>query len=119
MGELVSALPGRSDININAAPPALIAVLLQNPVQARSLAATRDRQGFLTPRDIASARAILPPGVSYRSDLFRVVTTVRIGGTLQSLESLLQRRRGPGGRAQVAVIERRNPQGHDVPPPPG
>lgn len=116
MSELVTALPGRGGININAAPPELIAVLLQNPVQARVLAAIRERAGFLTPQDVAAARAILPAGVGYRSDLYRVRTTVRVGDTVQAMESLLQRRRGPGDRAEVVVVERRNAL--KMPPPP-
>ena len=70
-----------------------MAILLQNPVQARVLAATRERDGLLTPDDVEAAGVILPPGVGFASDLFRIRIAVRIGDTPQSMESLLQRRR--------------------------
>ena len=94
MRGLVTVLPGNGDVNVNAAPPELLAILLQNPVQARVLAATRERAGFLTPQDVEAAGVILPPGVGFASDFFQVRTSVRIGETPQVMESLLQRRRG-------------------------
>ena len=97
MRRLVTVLPGNGDVNVNAAPPELLAILLQNPVQARVLAATRERAGFLTPRDVEAAGVILPPGVGFASDFFQVRTSVRIGETPQVMESLLRRRRGADG----------------------
>ena len=94
MRGLVTVLPGNGDVNVNAAPPELLAILLQNPVQARVLAATRERAGFLTPQDVEAAGVILPPGVGFASDFFQVRTSVRIGETPQVMESLLRRRRG-------------------------
>jgi general secretion pathway protein K len=117
MRGLVTALPGNGDVNVNAAPPELLAILLQNPVQARVLAATRQRAGFLTPRDVEAAGVILPPGVGFASDLFLVRTSVRIGGTRQAMESLLQRR-GTDGGEEVTVISRRNATAAVSPPPP-
>lgn len=114
---LATVLPGRTDINLNAAPPELIAVLLQNPVQARVLAAVRERAGFLAPQDVAAARAILPPGTGYRSDHFRVAVAVRIGDTRQATRSLLQRRRGGDGQPEVAVIGRHGAPMPSPPPP--
>jgi general secretion pathway protein K len=114
---LVTALPRNGDVNVNAAPPELLAILLQNPVQARVLAATRQRAGFLTPRDVEAAGVILPPGVGFASDFFLVRTTVRIGGTRQSMESLLQRRDADGAE-EVAVVARRNATAAVPPPPP-
>ncbi len=118
MAELVTALPGRSGVNLNAAPPALIAILLQNSAQARALVAIRDRAGFVTPEDLLAAGIIPPPGAGLQSDLYRVRVTVRIGDTAQSMESLLQRRRGPGGLPEVAVVQRRNATAAESPPPP-
>lgn len=115
---LVTALPGRGEININAAPVELIAILLQNPVQARVLASIRERAGFLTPQDLSASRIILPPGVGYRSDLFRLRVVVRIGETVQAMDSLLQRRRGAGGLPEVAVVGRQNAMAAVSPPPP-
>jgi general secretion pathway protein K len=116
LGGLVTALPGTADVNVNAAPAPLLAVLLQNPVQARVLAAMRERVGFLTPDDVAAAGVILPPGVGFASDLYRTRVAVRIGGTTRSMESLLERRRREG-KAEVAVVSRRNATAAGLPPP--
>jgi general secretion pathway protein K len=114
---LVTALPGPGDVNVNTAPTELLGVLLQNRVQARVLAATRERAGFLTPLDVAAAGVILPAGVGFVSDHYRTRVTVRIGGTVQSMESLLQRRRRDGA-PEVAVVMRRNATAAVPPPPP-
>jgi general secretion pathway protein K len=118
LATLVTALPGRADVNVNAAPPELLAILLQNSVQARVLAATRTRVGFLTSEDVEAAGAILPPGVGFASSFFEVTTSVQIGGTRQAMESLLQRRRGEEGVEEVAVVSRRNATAAVPPPPP-
>ena len=117
LARFVTAVPGTGPVNINAAPAELIAVLLQSPVPARVLASIRDRKGFVTPEDVAAARVILPPGVGYRSDLYRLRVSVRIGDTVQSMESLLQRRDGPQG-TEVVVVARRNATAAVSPPPP-
>lgn len=118
LGRLATVLPGNGDVNVNAAPPELLAILLQNPVQARVLAAVRERAGFLGPEDVAAAGVILPPGTGFTSDCFRVVTSVRIGTTTRSMESLLVRRRGEDGRIDVAVVARQNAAAAVSPPPP-
>lgn len=118
LATLVVALPGRAPINLNAASPALVAILLQNSNAARILLARRDRQGFLGPQDVEASRLILPPAVGLRSDLFELRVTARIGATVQSMVSLLQRRRGPGGVPEVAVVDRRSATAAPVPPPP-
>ena len=117
LARLVTAIPGTGAVNINAAPAELVAILLQSPVPARVLASIRDRKGFVTPEDVATARVILPPGVGYRSDLYRLRVSVRIGDTTQSMESLLQRRGGPNG-PEVVVVNRRNAAAESPPPPP-
>ncbi len=106
LADLITVLPGSTPININTAPPAMVAALANNPVQARQLDGIRARQGFLTPDDIANVQAILPPGVGYASKYFWVTVTVEVDGTQQTLRSLLQRRAGPGGRPVVIVVER-------------
>ena len=114
---LVTVLPGKAPVNINAAPVELIEALLKNPVQARVLASIRSRADFLTPDDVARARLILPPEVGFRSDLFRLRVRVRSGDTVQSFESLLQRRIAPN-RSEVVVIRRQNAMAAVSPPPP-
>lgn len=106
LADLVTVLPGSTPVNINTAPPALLAALTDNPVQARQLEGIRTRQGFLTSADVAGARIVLPPGAAYGSRFFWVTVTVEVDQTTQSLRSLLQRRAGPGGGPEVVVIER-------------
>ncbi len=106
LAELITVLPGKTPVNINTAPQALLAALTSNPIQARQLSALRDRNGLLTPADVAAVQVILPPGVGYASRLFWVTVTVQVDQTKLSLRSLLQRRAGPGGRPTVVVIER-------------
>ena len=119
LSRLVTANPGRGgDVNVNAAPVDLLAILLTNPVEARFLVATRERKGFLTPEDVKAARLILPTGLGYRSDLFEVRTTVRIGDTVQSMQSLLERRETAEGMPDVAVVARQNAMAAVSPPPP-
>lgn len=119
LSQLVAARPGRGgEVNINAAPVELLSILLQNPVEARFLVATRERKGFLTSEDITAARLILPPGLGYRSDLFAVRITVQIGDTVQSMQSLLERRKNAEGMPEVAVVARQNAMAAVSPPPP-
>ena len=96
----------------------LLAILLQNSVQARVLAATRARVGFLTPENVEAAGAILPQGVGFVSSFFEVSTAVQIGGTRQAIQSLVQRRRGEEGVEEVAVVRRRNATAAVPSPPP-
>jgi len=97
---LVTALPGSAEINVNAAPPELLAVLVGDPVGGRILGDRRDRAGLLTPADFAATGLRLPSGAGFTSDHFVVTTTVTIGGTTRTLTSLLERR---GGRIPVVT----------------
>jgi hypothetical protein len=81
------------------------------------LAARRARDGFVTPEDAVAAGVILPPGLGFISTLYRTRVSVRIGGSLQVMESLLQRRNGRGGAPEVVVVARRNATAAVVPPP--
>jgi len=102
----VVRLPVTTDININAASETLLAALLQNPVAARRIARSRDRQGYVTGADIRQLGVVLPRGMGLTSNFFRVTTTVRLGRTTQRLESLLHRRRD-GGSVVVDIVSRR------------
>ena len=117
LSTLATVLPGQGGVNVNAAPQALLGAALDNPVLAGNLVNRRDRVGYLTPKDFETASVTLPSGFGFRSDLFRVTTTVRIGNTVQSVTSLLQRQASPTGPV-VAVIERRNALAIVPPPPP-
>ncbi len=117
LATLATVLPGQGDVNVNAAPAALLGAALDNPVLAGNLVNRRDRVGYLTAKDFESASVILPPGFGFSSNLFRVTTTVRIGNTVQSVTSLLQRQASPT-EPVVSVIERRNALATVPPPPP-
>lgn len=106
LAKLVTALPGRTPINISTAPPALLAALASNPVQARLLEGARTRQGFLTPDDVADAQMVLPPGAGFASRFFWMTVTVELDGTRQTMRSLLQRGAAANGRPVVLVIAR-------------
>lgn len=114
--ELVTVLPGRTDINLNTAPEALLGAIADNPVQARRLAGIRARNGFLTPADVTAAEMILPLGVGFVSRFFRVTVNVSVDGTAQRMETLLQRRPGRGGLAEVVAVFRQFPLGAISPP---
>ena len=116
LSTLVTVLPGRTDINLNTAPEALLSVIADNPVQARRLAGIRQRNGFLTPADAVAAQIILPPGVGFVSRFFQVTTSVTVDGTTQRMDSLLQRRQGRGGAPEVVAVFRESPLGV-IPPP--
>lgn len=116
LSELVTVLPGRTDININTAPSALLRVITDNPVQARRLEGIRTRNGFLTPADITAAQIILPTVVGFVSRFFYVTISVTVDGTSQKMETLLQRRPGRGGVLEVVAVFRQIPLGAVAPP---
>ena len=116
LAQLATVLPSRTDININTAPDVLLAVITDNPVQARSLQGIRKRQGFLTPKDLAAANVILASGVGFVSRYFEVTVDVTIADTAQSMQSILQRRTGRGGQPEVVAIFRQSPQVAAKPP---
>ncbi len=103
---VATALPGVTAINLNAAPESLLALLLDNPVAARSLAARRARAGKLTRDDFALERVAVPAGAGFTSNLFWVRTRATIGDTSQALTSLLLRRRTRGGQIEVLAVSR-------------
>lgn len=106
LDRLVTALPGRTTLNLNAASEEVLAVLFHDPVVAARLVAVRDRQGFLTQKDLADNNVTLPGGSSFRSSSFWVRTRATIGGTSQQSATLIQRRRAPDGRMEALPVER-------------
>lgn len=99
-------LPQATDVNVNAADEALLAILLQNPVSARRIAGIRRRQGYVGEADLKRLGILLPNGLGLTSDFFTVTTVVTVGGTTQRMESLLYRRR-KGEEIIVDVVSRR------------
>ncbi|QDA36470.1 general secretion pathway protein GspK (plasmid) [Paracoccus liaowanqingii] len=109
LSDFLTVLPNSTDVNLNTAPPHVIGVLTDNPVQAATLIATRDRNGLLTPQDVVNARLILPPGAGFTSSWFGVTVSVQVGQTVQQSTALIQRATGPGDRPSVAVVARETP----------
>ncbi|GGE79723.1 type II secretion system minor pseudopilin [Sphingomonas prati] len=103
LARLATALPGQAPVNLNAASPELLAILLDNAEAAQTLVAVRTRQGYLTAEDFQRAGVSVPPGAGFTSDLFWVRARVTIGDTPQQLTSLLQRRKTPEGVEVVPI----------------
>jgi general secretion pathway protein K len=111
---LVTALPGTTALNLNAADGEMLRILFRDPQVAARLVAVRDRQGFLTLKDLSDQNVTMPWGASFRSNTFWVRTRATIGGTSQQGATLIQRRRTPEGAVEVVPVERW--RGAAVPP---
>lgn len=103
---IADALPVDGPINLNTADGPVLSLLLHDSTKARQLLARRAATGFLTASDLASVGAATPSGSGFTSDLFYVVTRVRIGGTEQVLTSLVRRRTDDARRPHAEVIGR-------------
>jgi general secretion pathway protein K len=114
MERLVTALPGTSSINLNAADPEMLQLLFRDPVAAQRLAEIRRTNGRLTLKDLTDLNLSLPWGTSFRSGNFWVRTRVTIGGTSQQAAVLIQRVLRPDGKIAVGVVERW--RGASIPP---
>lgn len=111
---LVTALPGTTALNLNAADQDMLRILFHDPLVAARLAQVRARQGFLTLKDLSDQHVTLPWGTSFRSNTFWVRTRATIGGTSQQGATLIQRRKTPDGKIEVVPVERW--RGAAVPP---
>jgi general secretion pathway protein K len=103
---LVTALPGDTAINLNAASPEVLALLFRDPAIAARLVQVRTRQGYLTQQDLSDQNVSLPPGTSFRSNTFWVRSRVTIGDTVQQAATLIQRTLGPDGVRRTEPVER-------------
>lgn len=117
LSRLVTALPGRTDVNLNTASQDLLAVLLRNPVAAAFLVSRRDRLGYLTPDDLDAADIVMAPGLGFASSYFRVEVDVRMGEARQAVTSLLHRR-ASAGLAEVVTLSRKRERAAPLPEPP-
>ncbi|WP_326525703.1 general secretion pathway protein GspK [Sphingomonas sp.] len=106
MEALVTALPGDTAINLNAATPEVLALLFRDPAVAQRLVATRKRKGHLTLDDLAENNVSMPPGTSFRSNTFWVRTRATIGDTAVQGATLIQRRIDDKGNRHTAPVER-------------
>lgn len=111
---LVTALPGTTALNLNAADPEMLRILFRDPVVAARLAEVRARQGYLTLKDLSDQSVTMPWGASFRSNTFWVRTRATIGGTSQQGATLIQRRATADGKVEVVPVERW--RGAAVPP---
>jgi general secretion pathway protein K len=121
MERLVTALPGETSLNLNAADEEMLRILFRDPLVAARLVAVRQRQGFLTLKDLTDQNVTMPWGASFRSNTFWVRTRATIGGTSQQGATLIQRRRDVEGVVEaVAVARWRNsavpPEAPPLPP---
>lgn len=91
LAEVMCALPESTDINFNSASEPVLQAMLGNRGASRLLVSRRERQGYLTPADLGLARIVSPPRTGFRSDYFRVTTTVTYGTATQTLASRLRR----------------------------
>ncbi|HET9510519.1 MAG TPA: Type II secretory pathway component PulK-like protein [Sphingomonas sp.] len=103
---LVTALPGDTAINLNAATPQVLALLFRDPAVADRLVRTRARKGYLTLDDLAAENVSMPPGASFRSNTFWVRTRARIGDTTQQGVTLIQRSVDDKGVRRTVPVER-------------
>ena len=111
---LLSTNAGRT-LNLNSASPLLLSVVLGNEAAARRLTGIRDRQGSLTPADLARAGIVAPPGVGFTSDVFDVAASAETDGMRVELRSRLVR---TGSEGAVNVASRRfGPAWADRPEP--
>jgi general secretion pathway protein K len=111
---LVTALPGTTTVNLNAADPELLGIMFHDPLIGQRLGQVRERQGFLTAKDLTDQNVTLPWGASFRSNTFWVRTRATIGGTRQQGATLIQRQRSQEGEVIVVPVERW--RGAAVPP---
>lgn len=101
----VTALPERTDVNMNTADEAVLAAHLGNAAAARALVMRRNRVGYVD-RDMLSALRILPgPGLGYQSSYFSVEIDVTVGESREWRRSLIWRGRHDGA-AVTRVIAR-------------
>ncbi|WP_448657683.1 general secretion pathway protein GspK [Sphingomonas sp. CJ99] len=104
---MVTALPGRTTINVNSVSQELLAILINNPELAQRVISVRERDGALTLENLTLAGASLPEGVTITSGSFWVRTRVAVGDSVQQGASLIQRRKsGPDQQPVVAVVGR-------------
>ncbi len=104
---MVTALPGRADVNLNTAGEGLIGTIIGNPVTARFLVSRRERTGFLSQDDLSATNIIAPPGAGFTSNYFWLFASVTVGDTQQTIRSLLERRKRDGRVEVVAVSHKR------------
>ena len=103
---MVTALPGKTMINLNAADQELLAFLIGDPVAAERIVAIRKRNGQITLRDLSDLNVSQPPGTSFASNSFWVRVRAKIGDTTQQGATLIQRQRTAEGKVATVPVAR-------------
>ena len=106
LATMVTILPQPTDVNVNAAPVAVLAVMLGNPVQAKLLEARRSKRGFVTPEDVSALGIILPAGLGYQSACFALHVTAQSGDTVVAEDAMILRRLDDNGVPVAHVVAR-------------
>ncbi|KQN39582.1 Type II secretory pathway component PulK-like protein [Sphingomonas sp. Leaf407] len=107
LARMVTALPGDTPVNLNAATPELLGVLFE-PAQVQRLLAVRNRQGYLSKEDLTREDVTVPAGTGFQSNHYWVRTRATIGGTVQQGATLIERVKGERGVLAVPVERWRN-----------
>ncbi|WP_337847042.1 Type II secretory pathway component PulK-like protein [Sphingomonas sp.] len=103
---MVTALPGKTTINLNAADQELLAFLIGDPVAAERIVAIRKRNGQITLRDLSDLKVSQPPGTAFGSNTYWVRVRAKIGDTVQQGATLIQRRRTAQGAVTTVPVAR-------------
>ncbi|MFL9842662.1 Type II secretory pathway component PulK-like protein [Sphingomonas sp. ST-64] len=103
---MVTALPGKTTINLNAADEELLAFLFADPVAAQRLVAIRKRNGQVTLRELSDLNITQPPGTGFASNTFWVRVRATIGDTAQQGATLIQRRKTQEGGVETVPVAR-------------
>ncbi len=103
---MVTALPGKTTINLNAADEELLAFLIGDPLAAQRIVAIRKRNGQITLRDLSDLKVSQPPGTAFSSNTYWVRVRAKIGDTTQQGATLIQRRRSAQGAVTTVPVAR-------------
>ncbi|MEP9401385.1 Type II secretory pathway component PulK-like protein [Sphingomonas sp. VNH70] len=107
LARMVTALPGDTPVNLNAATPELLGVLFE-PDKVPRLLAVRNRQGYLSKEDLAREDVTVPAGTGFQSNHYWVRTRATIGGTVQQGATLIERVKTEAGIQAIPVERWRN-----------
>jgi general secretion pathway protein K len=117
LARLTVALSENTLVNLNTAEEPLLAILFGNAGSARQLVAKRDRQGELTPADLAAAKILVPADIGFNSNYFQTDIQVTYGDVTERLSSLLRRKPASGGIAVDVIDRTRSPASPIAPGP--
>jgi general secretion pathway protein K len=100
------ALPIPGNVNLNTATMPVLSAVLGNPATASRLLALRNRQGFITPTDLANLGGLAATGIGFTSDVYDVKVTAGVDDAVITLNSRILRLRRTPAEREVRVISR-------------